>query len=225
MANAADTAYLNDAARWEEDIYRNSARDAQRWRLMAVLLGVLTIALGLGFAALLPLKEFRPYVITVDPQTGRTTASLIAQSGPLTQEEAVLKSLIGQYVIQRETYDLYDAKTRYENVAEMSAGSALVSYQKLWQRSNPEYPFKRFGQDSKLLVAITAISFLASDTASVQYTTTQVTQTGQHLPAKDHVAIVAFDFGRRKTALAGIIRNPFGFIVTSWRSDEVFKGE
>lgn len=216
--------YIADAARWEEEIYHERDAQARRWRLMTFILASVVLVMALAFAAMMPLKEFRPYVITVDERTGRAETTLIAQSGPLTQDEAVIRSLVGQYVIQRETYDLYDGQQRYDNVVEMSIGQALNSFRDLWRSENPDYPYALYGDDAKISIVITAISLLNRNTANVQYTKT-LTRDGRNSEQEEYVAIVGFDFIARETGLAGVIRNPLGFVVKSWRADRVYKGE
>lgn len=217
------SAYIADAGRWEEEIYQERAKQARRWRNVAfTLMGVILLMAG-GFAAMMPLKEFRPYVITVDAETGRAEATLIAQTGPLAQDEAVIRSLVGQYVIQRETYDLYDGQQRYNNILELSIGGALNGYRELWKSANPDYPYGIYGDDSIITITVTGISLLNRNTANVQYIKT-LTRNGRNAIEEEFVAIVGFDFAQRETNLGGIIRNPLGFVVKSWRSDKVFKG-
>lgn len=157
------------------------------------------------------------------PRPGGQEAALVAQSGPLTQDEAVIRSLIGQYVIQRETYDLYDGQQRYDTVTSLSVDQALNGYRDLWRSENPDYPYALYGDDSKISITVTAISLLNRNTANVQYTKT-LTRSGRDPAREEFVAIVGFGFAKRSTDLAGIIQNPFGFIVTSWRADRVYKG-
>lgn len=217
------SAYIADAGRWEEEIYQERAKQARRWRNVAfTLIGVILLMAG-GFAAMMPLKEFRPYVITVDAETGRAEATLVAQTGPLAQDEAVIKSLVGQYVIQRETYDLYDGQQRYDNILELSVSGALNSYRELWKSANPNYPYAVYGDDSIIRITVTGISLLNRNTANVRYIKT-LTRNGRNSVDEEFVVIVGFDFAPRETNLGGIIRNPLGFVVKSWRSDKVFKG-
>jgi len=227
MANGTNankgSAYIADAGRWEEEIYQERAVQARRWRNVAFTLMGVILLMGAALAGLIPLKEFRPYVITVDAETGHAEATLVAQTGPLAQDEAVIRSLIGQYVIQRETYDLYDGQQRYNNILELSVGRALNGYRELWKASNPDYPYGRYGDDSIITITVTGISLLNRNTANVQYIKT-LTRNGRNPVDEEFVAIVGFDFAARKTNLGGIIRNPLGFVVKSWRSDKVFKG-
>ena len=162
-------------------------------------------------------------MITVDAETGHAEATLIAQTGPLAQDEAVIRSLVGQYVIQRETYDLYDGQQRYNNILELSVGGALNGYRELWKSANPDYPYGIYGDDSIITITVTGISLLNRNTANVQYIKT-LTRNGRNPVDEEFVAIVGFDFAARETNLGGIIRNPLGFVVKSWRSDKVFKG-
>lgn len=215
--------YLAESEIWYEEIYRNGLEAAKRWRTIAFVLAGICAVLAIGLAALIPLKEFRPYVITVDKDTGRATASYIAQSGPLTQDEAVVRSLIAQYVIARETYDLYDGQARFDNVAEQSVGQALVSYRDLWKSDNADYPVRIYGREGKVTIEVISISFLNDNTANVRYTKT-FTVGGNNPVTDEYVAIVGYGFGPRETDLRGIIRNPLGFIVKSWRSDQIYKG-
>ena len=217
------SAYIADATRWEEEIYHERAAQSRRWRIIATILLVIVLLLTAIIVTMMPLKEFRPYVISVDPQTGQAQAALVAQSGPLTQDEAVIRSLIGQYVIQRETYDLYDGQQRYDTVLTLSVDQALNGYRDLWRSENPDYPYAIYGDDAKISITVTAISLLNRNTANVQYTKT-LTRSGRNPAKEDFVAIVGFGFAKRSTGLAGIIQNPLGFVVKSWRADRVYKG-
>lgn len=216
-------AYIADAGRWEHEIYHERAAQSRRWRMVAIVLLGVVLLMAATIAAMMPLKEFRPYVITVDARTGQAEATLVAQSGPLTQDEAVIRSLIGQYVIQRETYDLYDGQQRYDTILSLSMDQALNGYRDLWRSENPDYPYALYGDDAKISITVTAISLLNRNTANVQYTQT-LTRAGRNPVREDFVAIVGFGFVKRSTGLAGIIQNPLGFVVKSWRADRVYKG-
>ena len=219
------TDYYRDGANWDAEVHRAHRANASLWRRVAmVAMGVIALQ-ALGFAFLLPLKERVPYAITVDPSTGRATATHLVASGPLTQEEGVVRSWVGQYVIQRETYDLYDGQARYDAVMQMSVGQAAQSYADLWRPENPDYPYKVFGRDGKVSVSVASISLLNERTASVQFVKTEA-QPGKGALRSDWTAIVGFEFiqaGER--SIMDVIQNPVGFRVKSWRADAVFRGE
>lgn len=224
MAKPDDRAsYYADAASWDVEINRKHRKEGGLWRNLFFVSLLFIGGLIAAIALMLPLKQTQVYAISVDKETGRTTASQVVQTGPLAQDEAVLKSLIGSYVIQRETFDVYDGQERYNSVFAMSSGQARDSYVQLYSADNPKNPLYVHGEQTRMQVEIFAVSLLNPSTASVRYFKTITAQGGASAKA-EFSAIVGFDFQQRAKGLEAIIANPLGFVVTSYRADEVFKG-
>ena len=167
---------------------------------------------------MLPLKEFAPYVVTVDRSTGYVEVTRGLQPGPLTQDEAITQSNLVRYVTARETYDPPDLEENYNRVVLMSEGEALESYQKLWDASNEDNPAKVFGHDVETTVTIKSVTFLNEKTASVRF---YRVRTERNVEATTHwVAIINFHYVDQPTRLLERFENPLGFKVMSYRVDQ-----
>ena len=217
-------AYETRAARWGDEIARASETRARLWRGVAIGLGALALVQALGLALLIPLKETTPYVVTVDRHTGEAQATRTPMQGQVTQDEAVIRSLVAQYVIARETYDPYDQQERYDLIALMSADQAAASYNALWAPTNERNPGKVFGLKQRIHIAVRAINFLNDKTANVRFTRSMRAADGRETARTDVTAIIAWRFAPRAMSLEDLIRNPLAFEVVSWRADEDFKG-
>ncbi|MEM8820089.1 MAG: type IV secretion system protein [Pseudomonadota bacterium] len=216
-------AYFEDAATWDLDVYRRLKASRNRaWLLSFIFLGIAALSL-VCLALLLPLKQFEPYVITVDKSTGYVEATRGLRPGPLTQDEAITQANLVRYVILRETYDPPDIEENYNRVLLMSEEEALAEYQQLWASSNPDNPARTFGFDVEVDIQIKSINFLNDRTASIRFLRNQaergVTRTSHW------VAIIAFRYVERPERLLERFENPLGFQVTSYRVDQEVLGE
>ena len=211
-------AYFEDGATWDMDIYRGLRASRNRaWTLAFVFLGVAVLSL-LCLALVLPLKQFEPYVVTVDKSTGYVEVTRGLLPGPLTQDEAITQSNLVRYVTARETYDPPDQQTNFNFVELMSEEQARREYQALWDSSNPANPAKTFGYEVEVGVEIKSISFLNARTAAVRFLRKR---TEQNITRNTHwVAIVAFRYVDRPTRMLERFQNPLGFQVSSYRIDQ-----
>lgn len=210
--------YFEDGATWEHEIYRSLRASTKRaWIITSALLVVTTLSL-LSLVLLLPLKEFAPYVVTVDRSTGYVEVTRGLKPGPLTQDEAITQANLVRYVIARETYDPPDLEENYNRVVLMSEGEALEAHQNLWDASNPDNPAKVFGHDVETKVTIKSVTFLNEKTASVRF---YRVRTERNVEATTHwVAIINFHYVDRPTRLLERFENPLGFKVMSYRVDQ-----
>ena len=67
---AIDPWYYADGVRWEEDTYRALRRSRSIAWMITGVFGATTVLSLSCLALLLPLKQFEPYVVTVDRSTG-----------------------------------------------------------------------------------------------------------------------------------------------------------
>ena len=66
-----DSEYLGIGQRWEDDLYRSLRRSRSLACLVAIVAGGIAIVALVCLALLVPLKQFEPYVVTVDKTTSQ----------------------------------------------------------------------------------------------------------------------------------------------------------
>ena len=81
-----------------------------------------------AIAMMLPLKEVVPYTVLVDKQTGYVETARGVKIGDLAEDQAIVESMLAQYVLARETFDPADFAERYDRVALWSLGPARDQY-------------------------------------------------------------------------------------------------
>lgn len=212
--------YLRRAEAWEDQVYRNLAASRLRaWIVAAVSAGVALLSL-LALVLALPLKEFAPFVISVDKSTGYAEVVRELAATPISGEEAVTEANLVAWIIDRETYDPADIKPRFEQMRLTSAGRAWEDYRALWAPGGPQNPGLLYGWNARIRVEVKAISFLRPDVASIRFRKLETDSRSGETRISDWVGIVGFAYARAPMRMRERWSNPLGFQVTSYRADQ-----
>lgn len=211
-------AYFEDGRSWEYDRYGQMRTSRNRAWLLASFFAVIALLSLCCLFALMPLKQFEPYVITVDKTTGHLEMARGLEAGPLTQDEALTQSLLVRYVSAREGYFPALNPTNYDQISLWSEGEALSEYQRGWSQSNPNNPAKVFGNGTNVSTEIRGVSFLNDRTASVRFTRHQ-TERGR-TQTSHWAAIITYRFVETPTRMRERFQNPLGFQVSHYRLDQ-----
>src|SRR5262245_48118202 len=104
----------NQVDHWiEHNIEQERRRRKTAW-IVAIILIVVCAAQAAAIAIMLPLKEVVPYTVLVDRQTGYVETATGVKLGALAEDQAIVESMVAQYVLARETFDPSDFKDRYD---------------------------------------------------------------------------------------------------------------
>lgn len=215
-------AYYREAESWAEDRAARVERSLRRAWLTAGGLGAIALLEALALVILMPLKETEPYAVLVDRQTGYVEQLNLAQPPSIAPSEALVRSMLGQYVVAREGYDIHALKDQYRKVALWSAGDARSQYIAQMQASNPASPLASLPRQTVLDVQIRSISKLSADTALVRFATNRIDAGGQPVPQGVWAAVVTYRFSSADMSAASRLENPLGFQVLRYsRSAEI----
>lgn len=211
-------AYYADAASWAADV--NGSLRASRGRAYWVAGIAIALALleALALAALTPLKTVVPYTITVDRQTGAAQLARGIELGPLNQNEALLQSVLAQYVIARETLAAADIAANYRKVGLWSAGTARTDYLRGMDRSNPASVLNGATAATEITTTIKSIAPLSPTSALVRFSTDRREGDGP-VARSDWEAVMQFAFTGGPLSMEDRLINPLGFQVTYYRRD------
>ncbi len=216
--SADRAAYYADAASWNDDV--NGSLRASRRRAWGVAAAATVVAAleALALALLTPLKTVVPYTITVDRQTGAAQLARGIELGPMSQNDALLQSVLAQYVIARETLDATDLAANYRKVGLWSAGQARADYLRLMDRRNPASPL--LGATAATLVQTTVkqVTTMSLTSALVRFSTDR-SEGGGAVTRTDWAAVMQFGFTGGPLSMDDRLINPLGFQVTHYRRD------
>lgn len=212
--------YYAQAASWAVDKEQARLRTTRiAWSIASIAIGVVLLE-ATALVLLLPLKSVEPYTILVDRNTGQAQLLKGAQQDQVTASEALTQSLLAQYVIAREGFDLTSVKSDFRKVALWSGEPVRSSYLALMQSSNPASPFQRIPRTSVISVRVKSISPIAQETALVRFDATRLDQGQVEGISESFVSVVRYRFSRAPMTLEDRLINPLGFQVIHYRRDQ-----
>lgn len=213
------SAYYREAGSWAND----QLVATQQSRRMAWIIAIIAVALaaieGIALIVLLPLKTVEPYTLLVDRTTGYVQALKPLEPGEITPDRALVQSMLVQYVIARESYDLATLQANYRKVGLWSADTARNDYLNLMQASNPEGPLQRLPRSSILETRVKSVSPLGDSAALVRFETVRRDSGGPLGQPQPWVAVVRYRFSGEPMSADDRFLNPLGFQVMEYRRD------
>lgn len=213
------SAYYREAGSWASDrlaALENSRRTA--W-LVAGAAAVIAVVEGIALLVLMPLKTVEPYTLLVDRTTGYVQALNPLDPAQITPDRALTQSMLVQYVIARESFDIATLQANYRKVGLWSADRARSDYVGLMQPTNAASPLSRFPRSTLLETRVKSVSPLTSDSALVRFDTARRDLGSQYQPAQPWVAIIRYRFSGEPMSAEDRYLNPLGFQVTEYRKD------
>jgi type IV secretion system protein VirB8 len=198
----------------DEALYQARAGRRTAW-IFAFILLIIVGAQAAAIAIMLPLKQVVPYTVTVDRQTGYVETARSVEPGSLQDDEAVVQSMLAQYVLARETFDPADFNDRYDRVALWSMGAARDQYVAQYQNGQALNDIR---PGETIRVTIKKIELLSKDTARVRFYTTKQDGGAQPFMAS-YEAIITFRFTGAPMKMEDRFLNPLGFQAVGYRRD------
>ncbi len=209
--------YYQEAQSWSEDLDETRAKSRKLAWIVAGVATLVALMEAVALVALTPLKTVVPYTLLVDKQTGFVQALEPLEGQSIRPDEALERSMLAQYVIARESFDIDTLKDSYRKVALWSTGDARSRYLSEMQATNPLSPLASLPRRAVVGVEIRSISPLNEETAFVRYVTTRTDPGGQILTSEPWIAVVKYRFSGAAMSAENRLINPLGFQVVSYR--------
>lgn len=213
------SAYYQEAGSWAAD----QIGTLRRSRRVAWIVAGTAVAVALAEAAalmlLMPLKTAVPYTLLVDRTTGFVQALKPLDPNAVTPDQALVQSMLAQYVMARESFDLATLQTDYRKVGLWSADQARSDYITLMQPSNLDGPLFAYPRSTIIETRIKSVSPLDGQSALVRFETSRRDAGARPMPALPWVAVVRYRFSGEPMSTEDRFLNPLGFQVTSYRRD------
>lgn len=210
--------YYQAAGDWYQEKYELISISRQRYRMLAIGLGIL---LGLSmttFTAILPLKQYIYRLIEVNQQTGEVTELKQTDSMQFASQWVVSRYFIHQYVLNRHMYNLEDIKRTFNLALSMSAKPIADDYAQMIIDTNPTSPLNTLHKDYYREVNVLGINQLNDNTALVRFKViTHHKNNASDIKTEDLQAIVKWVFNNPEESLKDRDQNPLGFYVTYYQ--------
>ena len=203
---------------WMERALEQERRGRTTAWVIACILIVVCFAQAAAIAIMLPLKEVVPYTVLVDKQTGYVETARGIRLGDLAEDEAIVQSMLAQYILARETFDPADFADRYDRVALWSLGAARDDYVAQYQAGGADSVLGGIRPGTVVKVTVKRIDLLSNDSARVRFETER-RDAGAGPVRTDWQATVSFRFTGAPMRMEDRLLNPLGFQVTGYRRD------
>lgn len=225
LTNEAESAPFNANRDWEIDralMLERSERRAWRVAVAGLILGLV------GIAAVFvqgPLRRVVEIPIVVDRVTGETTIQQRLSEETIPAMEALDKHNLAAFVRARESYSWMFLQRDFDQVARMAVPGVFAEYNRQFEGDGALQ--KKIGAAEEWRINIVGVRLRASgrsgnlSDATVTYDKV-VRLTDRNLPdvTTRHVASIVYQYQPKVLAKeADRLENPFGFVVTAYRSD------
>jgi len=216
----ARKSYYAEARSWSSDKGEELLRSRRTAWIIAGAVTCVAILEALALIAMLPLKTVVPYTVLVDRNTGFAQVLEGETIPSIKPQSALTQSLLAQYVVARETFDINSIQSQYRKVALWSGGNARREYLALMPAENPNSPVNRYGRATTVETHIESVTPTAPDTALLRFFTERRRQ-GQPTGERDYwVSLVRYRFSGEPMAIEDRLVNPLGFQVVHYRRDQ-----
>jgi type IV secretion system protein VirB8 len=218
--NRAPMDYYAQGQAWAHDREAASLRSRRiAWIIAGVAVGVAALE-AVAIAMMAPLKTVEQHMVLVDRQTGFTQVLNGEGMETISADEAFTQSMLAQYVIARESYDVSTVANDYRKVALWSADRARSNYVSAMQSSNPASPIASLPRSTTIATHILSVSKLGAETALVRFETQRFDRGQSSAPAQSWAAVVHYRYVSSPMSLDDRLINPLGFQVTRYRRDQ-----
>jgi type IV secretion system protein VirB8 len=212
--------YYFRAASWSADRQADHRKSRKIAWIIAGAATAVALLEAVALVALMPLKTVVPYTVMVDRHTGFVQALEGVDPARITADAALTQSLLAQYVVAREGFDISTIDGDYRKVALWSADAARRDYLAFIPQSNPQSPFNLYPRSTSVAATIKSVSPLGPNSALVRFDVVRrdLGQSGGTPSA--YVAVIRYRFSGEPMAIEDRLNNPLGFQVTSYRRDQ-----
>lgn len=198
-------------------IYRMERHIKQYMFLWILALSLIIIMLVIGFIMLLPLKQKQPYLVFFS--NADTNFVRVEQANyDIRSDEALLKSIIATYLINRETINRIDDIERYEKVRFQSSPEVWNMFEKIVKQENSIYSSNEVYRNIKII----NLSILDRKIANIDFISEITQNNNKKSITKRYRATLAYDFINQELNFDSVPENPSGFIVNGYALTEIF---
>ena len=200
----------------ETEVIYGAMQREKTWKMaFAAMTATTVISVTAAAAVMVWHKPPAPIVVPFDPTTGMAVPNAAIDAVSLNERQAVVQSLVYQYVIDRETYNQLDNDVRINRALARTKGNARRGLVELWDSGSERFLPNRYGDRTQVDVVVTGITLLDEDRVQVRMRKRLTNPDGAN--TGNFTAVIGFDFvTSEQSTLEAVWRNPLGFTVTEY---------
>lgn len=210
--------YLAAAEGFYEEGYRRIRASRDRAWIVAAGASLLAALALLAVVLLTPLKRVELVPVVVDKSSGEAHVVQQLARGTISEQEAVRKADLAAYVIARESFDRALLNHYYAAVQSRSTEAVLKPYMAQLQSGAPDSLYTKYAGATRE-IDVRSVVLLGNALGQVRYSATVAKPTGAP-ERQDFIASVGFQYVTDKLSFAQRLRNPLGFVVSTYRVDQ-----
>jgi type IV secretion system protein VirB8 len=211
--------YYREAESWSQDRLEATQKSLRLAWIAAGVAALIAVVEAFALVALIPLKREVPFIQMVDRQTGHVERISPWDNDTLTADDALTRSLLVQYVVARESFDIDNVQEDHRKVGLWSADEARNQYLALMNSSNPQSPLATLPRRATIAVQIRSVSSLSRNSAMLRFSTVRTDPGGRPQVAQHWAALITYRFSDADMTAGDRLTNPLGFQVTRYRRD------
>lgn len=209
---------------FETSIHYLIEQSNKRLWLIAFVSSFVCILSIIAVVVLTPLKKVEPYVIRVDNTTGAVDILTALDEKQITNDEALDKHFIAQYVKAREGYYYDLLNNDYTFVQLLSSPEVAESYRAIYKGDKARDVILK----NSVEVIVDILSITLGESNGVKTATIRVNLRTKNKNSKDEnlqykVITLSYEYELGKVDEKYRILNPLGFKVLTYRVDEEMK--
>lgn len=216
-----ENTFYEQAKAWTYDSYYSHSVWLKR-ALVALCLVTLLLFMSLMLNLwLFPLKQRVPYLYTFNQATGEITKLGELESTKLTENWAMTRYFLTQYVINRESYNADNLEHPYQVTWAMSSDEIRKSYHAEVRTDYAHSPYKLYGKNQYTTVEVKSISRLNDTTAEVRFDKTLHDKATNAESIVQKTAIIKWKYDVPETTQRMLDQDPLGFKITYYEVTQV----
>jgi type IV secretion system protein VirB8 len=209
---------------------RDRVKDQRKLMWVGIGIGAVGIlaagAMAAALIVLLPLKETKPYIVSVDQVTG--SAGVVSAIGDdkikLTYQNLIDANKIASFVVSRESYDWNSIQSNLDMVKLNSTHGVYEAMRRFIVESDNS-PLQLLGKDKIMKVGVVSRPIVNSNdgSATVRFYKAITDESGKVVPGypvTHWLATITFDYDHPLKTDEDKLQNPLGFNVNSYRVDQ-----
>ena len=208
--------YYQAAETWAEDRRDDDRRSLRTAWIVAGGAAAVAVIEAIALVLLIPLKQVETQTVMVDRQTGFVQTLNLAKGQAIEPDQALVQSMLAQYVTNREGFNAAALQDSYKKVALWSTGDARSQYIAAMQASNPASPLATLPRSAVVTAEVRSISPLGPNTALVRFATLRTDPGGVPVQQGIWAAVIKYRFSAAGMSADSRLVNPLGFQVTGY---------
>ncbi len=206
-----------DLKRDPNHIFRTERNIKATMFLWILILSGIIMLLIVGFFILLPLKQKEPYLVFFS--NADTNFVRVEQGNyDIRADEALLKSIIATYLLNREIINRIDDIERYEKIRIQSSKEVWELFETIVKQDGSIYQAKDVYRNAKII----NLSILSRNVANIDFITETRSNNSNRALLKRYRATLQYDFINQELSFDSVPENPSGFVVTGYALSEIF---